>query len=101
LQKSLENKLFVAVKILLIRDMYVRKQIIKDNYLDLSDGKDGCHLRVKEEKDTLKTPLIIIETCWAPGFLNIKALDEIISEPEPRRTTEGFVGPRIEGRQVL
>lgn len=41
---------------------------------------------------------IIIETCWAPDFLNIKALDEIISEPEPRRTTEGFVGPRIEGR---
>jgi len=47
---------------------------------------------IEEEKDTLKTPPIIIETCWAPGFLNIKALDEIINEPEPRRTAEGFVG---------
>jgi len=35
-------------------------------------------------KDTLKTLPIIIETCGAPGFLDIKALDEIISEPEPR-----------------
>lgn len=55
---------------------------------------------VEEEKDTLKTPPIIIETFWAPGFLNIKALDEIISEPEPRRTAEGFVDPRTEGSPV-
>lgn len=60
--------------------------------------KNECRLQHgEEEKDTLKTPPIIIETCWAPGFLNIKALDEIISEPEPKRTAEGFVGSNRRG----
>lgn len=55
--------------------------------------QDGVH-GAEGGRDTLKTGPIIIETCGAPGFLNIKAFDEIISAPEPSRTAEGFVRPR-------
>lgn len=48
-----------------------------NNCLNLSrwNGKNGCRLQrgVEEEKDTLKTPPIIIETCWAPGFLEYQS----------------------------